>query len=81
MVQTIIELSGLLLIIAVGLYAVVLQGLGDASRLTQIDPGDSTALLAVTGATGLAFFAASSASCTAAGGRRGSRSCSPASSP
>ncbi|MBC8091389.1 MAG: amino acid permease [Pseudonocardia sp.] len=56
-VLTIIELSGLLLIIGVGLYAVVLQGQGDATRLTQIDPGDSTALLAITGATGLAFFA------------------------
>jgi amino acid transporter len=57
LVLTIIELSGLLLIIGVGLYAVVLQGQGDATRLTQIDVGDSTALLAITGATGLAFFA------------------------
>jgi len=56
-VLTIIELSGLLLVIGVGLYAVLLQGQGDASRLTQIDPGDSTVLLAITGATGLAFFA------------------------
>jgi len=56
-VLTIIELSGLLLIIGVGVYAVLGQGQGDASRLTQIDTGDSTALLAITAATSLAFFA------------------------
>ncbi|GAA3219777.1 APC family permease [Pseudonocardia petroleophila] len=55
-VLTVIELSGLLLIIGVGLYAVA-QGQGEPARLTQIDTGDSTALLAITSATGLAFFA------------------------
>jgi amino acid transporter len=55
-VLTCIELSGLLLIIGVGLYA-VLGGSGDASRLTEIDTGDSGAFLAITAATSLAFFA------------------------
>ncbi len=55
-VLTCIELSGLLLIIGVGVYA-VLNGRGDASRLTQIDPGDSGVFLAITAATSLAFFA------------------------
>jgi amino acid transporter len=55
-VLTCIELGGLLLIIVVGVYA-VLAGRGDASRLTQIDPGDSGVFLAVTAATSLAFFA------------------------
>ena len=55
-VLTCIELSGLLLIIGVGVYAVA-QGRGDASRLVEIDTGDSTAFLAVTAATSLAFFA------------------------
>jgi amino acid transporter len=56
-VLTLIELSGLLLIIGVGLYAVVGQGQGDASRLTQVDSGGSTVFLAITAATSLAFFA------------------------
>ena len=55
-VLTCIELSGLLLIIGVGLYAVAV-GRGDPSRLVEIDSGDSSALLAVTAATSLAFFA------------------------
>ena len=55
-VLTCIELSGLLLIIGVGTYA-VLGGEGDASRLTQIDTGDSGVFLAITAATSLAFFA------------------------
>lgn len=55
-VLTVIEFSGLVLIIGVGLYAVA-QGQGDAARLTQIDTGDTTVLLAITSATGLAFFA------------------------
>ena len=55
-VLTCIELSGLLLIIGVGLYAVAV-GRGDPSRLVEIDTGDSSALLAVTAATSLAFFA------------------------
>jgi amino acid transporter len=55
-VLTCIELSGLLLIIGVGIYTVS-AGRGDASRLTQIDTGDSGAFLAITAATSLAFFA------------------------
>ena len=55
-VLTCIELSGLLLIIAVGLYAVA-RGQGEPARLVEIDTGDSTALLAITAATSLAFFA------------------------
>jgi APA family basic amino acid/polyamine antiporter len=55
-VLTCIELSGLLLIIGVGVYAVS-QGAGEPSRLTEIDTGDSTAFLAITAATSLAFFA------------------------
>jgi amino acid transporter len=55
-ILTCIELSGLLLIIGVGVYAVA-QGQGEPARLTEIDTGDSTALLAVTAATSLAFFA------------------------
>jgi hypothetical protein len=39
-VLTCIELSGLLLVIGVGVYA-VLGGQGDASRLVEIDTGDS----------------------------------------
>ncbi|MGD9526370.1 APC family permease [Pseudonocardia sp.] len=54
---TLVELSGLLLIIGAGIYAVVGRGEGDAARLTQIDTGDSTAFLAITAATSLAFFA------------------------
>jgi amino acid transporter len=56
-VLTLIEMSGLLLIIGAGVYAVVGRGEGDAARLTQIDTGDSTAFLAITAATSLAFFA------------------------
>jgi len=55
-VLTFIELSGLLLIIAVGVYALG-TGEGDASRLVQINTGDSSAFLAITAATSLAFFA------------------------
>lgn len=56
LVLTLIELSGLVIIIVVGVYA-VMQGKGDASRLTEINTGETTALLAVTAATSLAFFA------------------------
>ncbi|MGE3289211.1 MAG: APC family permease [Pseudonocardia sp.] len=56
-VLTLIELSGLLLIIGAGLYAVVGRGEGDAARLVEIDTGDSTVFLAITAATSLAFFA------------------------
>lgn len=55
-VLTCIELSGLLLIIGVGVYA-VMQGRGDASRLVEINTGDTTAFVAITAATSLAFFA------------------------
>jgi amino acid transporter len=56
-VLTCIELSGLLIIIAIGVYAVA-AGDGDASRLTQINPApNQTALVAITSATALAFFA------------------------
>jgi amino acid transporter len=56
-VLTCIELSGLVIIIAIGIYA-VLAGDGDPSRLTQIDPAPNQhALVAITSATALAFFA------------------------
>ena len=55
-VLTCIELSGLLLIIGVGAYA-VLQGQGEPARLLEIETGQQSALLAITAATGLAFFA------------------------
>lgn len=55
-ILTFIELSGLLIIIGVGVYAVA-QGQGEPARLTEIDTGDSTAFLAITAATSLAFFA------------------------
>lgn len=55
-VLTCIELSGLLLIIFVGIYA-VFAGRGDASRLGEINTGSSSAFFAVTAATSLAFFA------------------------
>ena len=53
---TIIEISGLLLIIGVGLYAVA-RGQGEPSRLVEINTGETTAFLAITAATSLAFFA------------------------
>jgi basic amino acid/polyamine antiporter, APA family len=55
-VLTIVELSGLLIIIAVGVWAVG-SGDGEPSRLTQIDTADTSWLLAVTAATSLTFFA------------------------
>ena len=56
LVLTLVELSGLLIIIAVGVWAVG-SGDGDPSRLTQVDTADKSWLLAVTAATSLAFFA------------------------
>jgi APA family basic amino acid/polyamine antiporter len=53
---TCIELSGLLIIIGVGVWA-VLQGQGEPGRLTDINTQDQSMLLAVTAATSLAFFA------------------------
>ncbi|WP_054055830.1 APC family permease [Alloactinosynnema sp. L-07] len=55
-VLTCIELSGLLIIIGVGVWA-VLQGNGEPARLTEFKTADQSALLAVTAATSLAFFA------------------------
>lgn len=55
-VLTCIEVSGLLIIIAVGIFAVG-SGKGEPSRLTEINTADQTALLAITAATSLAFFA------------------------
>ncbi|MCG8917467.1 APC family permease [Actinokineospora sp. PR83] len=55
-VLTFIELSGLLIIIVVGVYAVS-GGQGDPARLTQIDTAGQSPLIAVTSATALAFFA------------------------
>ena len=55
-VLTCIELSGLLIIIGVGVWA-VLQGQGEPSRLTEINTHDQNAWAAVTAATSLAFFA------------------------
>jgi amino acid transporter len=56
-VLTMVELSGLLLIIFIGLYAVT-QGDADFSRTVVFDsPSDKSAFFAVTAATTLAFFA------------------------
>ena len=55
-VLTIIELSGLLLIIGVGVIAVA-GGAGEPSRLVEINTGETTAFIAITAATSLAFFA------------------------
>jgi len=55
-VLTCIEVSGLLIIIAVGVWA-VLRGDGDAARLTEVDTADQTWLVAISSATSLAFFA------------------------
>ncbi|WP_173140384.1 APC family permease [Kibdelosporangium persicum] len=55
-VLTCVELSGLLIIIAVGVYAVA-NGDGDSSRLTELNTADQTWLVAISSATSLAFFA------------------------
>ena len=56
-VLTCVELSGLLLVIFVGFYAVT-AGKTDFSRTMVFDsPSDKSAFLAVTAATSLAFFA------------------------
>ncbi|SEP89717.1 amino acid/polyamine/organocation transporter, APC superfamily [Lentzea albida] len=56
-VLTCIELSGLVIIILIGIWAVV-NGDGEPGRLTEIHvPDGSSVLLAVTSATALAFFA------------------------
>ncbi|WP_409462352.1 APC family permease [Amycolatopsis sp. GA6-003] len=55
-VLTCIELSGLLIIIGVGVWA-VLNGDGEPARLVEIDTADKTWLVAISSATSLAFFA------------------------
>ncbi|MFC5286992.1 APC family permease [Actinokineospora guangxiensis] len=55
-VLTIIELTGLLIIIVVGFYAVA-SGQGEPSRLTEIDTASQAPWLAISSATALAFFA------------------------
>jgi APA family basic amino acid/polyamine antiporter len=56
-VMTLVELSGLLLIIFIGMYAVT-QGNADFSRVVVFDsPSDKGVFFAVTAATSLAFFA------------------------
>ncbi|MDT0309374.1 APC family permease [Streptomyces sp. DSM 44917] len=54
---TLVELTGLLIVIAIGVWA-VLDGKGDFSRVTEFDTsGGDSAFGAVTAATALAFFA------------------------
>jgi amino acid transporter len=55
-VLTCIELSGLLIIIVAGAWAIG-QGKGDAGRLVEVDTSSSGVLLSITAATSLAFFA------------------------
>src|ERR671910_1110842 len=56
-VLTLVELSGLLIVIFVGLYAVT-QGKADFSRVVIFDtPEDKSIFVAVTAGTSLAFFA------------------------
>lgn len=54
-VLTIVEASGLLVILAIGVWALV-QGDGDPQRAIQLDP-EGTPWIAVLGATALAFYA------------------------
>ena len=55
-VLTCIEITGLLIIVVIGAYAIG-TGSGEPSRLIEIDTSDQTAWLAITSATALAFFA------------------------
>ncbi|GAA3177871.1 APC family permease [Blastococcus jejuensis] len=55
-VLTCVELSGLLIIIGIGVWALGI-GEGDFSRVTEFDTGDKSVLTGVIAATGLAFFA------------------------
>lgn len=55
-VLTMIELSGLLIVIVIGFYAIT-QGQGEPGRLLEIDTANQSPLIAVTSATALAFFA------------------------
>ncbi|CCH85481.1 Cationic amino acid transporter, APC family protein [Modestobacter italicus] len=55
-VLTCVELTGLLIVIGVGLWALGV-GEGDFSRVTEIETGDRSLVGGVIAATGLAFFA------------------------
>ena len=55
-VLTCVELTGLLIIIGIGVWALGI-GEGDFSRITEFDTGDKSVLTGVIAATGLAFFA------------------------
>ncbi len=55
-VLTCVELTGLLIVIGVGVWALGL-GEGDFSRVTEFDTGDRSLVGGVIAATGLAFFA------------------------
>jgi basic amino acid/polyamine antiporter, APA family len=55
-VLTCVELTGLLIVIGVGAWA-LLGGEGDFSRVTEFDTGDRSVVGGVIAATGLAFFA------------------------
>ncbi|SFP45761.1 Amino acid transporter [Amycolatopsis arida] len=55
-VLTLIELSGLAIIIGIGVWA-VLNGNGEPGRLTEFNTEDQTWLVAISSATSLAFFA------------------------
>ncbi|MGH8878816.1 MAG: APC family permease, partial [Stackebrandtia sp.] len=55
-VFTLIELSGLAIIIGASILA-VMRGDGDASRVMDIETGDTSAFFAVVAGTSLAFFA------------------------
>ena len=55
-VLTCVELSGLLIIIGIGAWA-LFGGDGDFGRVTEFDTGDKGVLAGVIAATGLAFFA------------------------
>jgi basic amino acid/polyamine antiporter, APA family len=55
-VLTCVELTGLLIIIVIGLWAIG-AGQGDVSRVTQFNTGERGALWSVVAATTLAFFA------------------------
>ncbi len=55
-VLTLVEVTGLLVIIAIGVVAVA-SGDGDPSRLTDIDTGNDGVVLGLLGGAALAFFA------------------------
>ncbi|MBP2474980.1 amino acid transporter [Crossiella equi] len=56
-ILTIIELSGLAIVVGVGIYAAFYQGAGDWSRLVEFNTENQSTLIAITSATSLAFFA------------------------